>query len=100
MNDKTREEFEAAFVAEYVADLASKAKFDDGVAETIIRATALERDAAGEYTAVVPRERFKGWVQGRASVVVELPIAFRDCDSRDAVDVREAVEAAGGTVKA
>lgn len=107
MTDKMREEFEAAIVAEFVADLESKADFPDGMAETVVRATILGRDEAGEYIAVVPRERFKGWVQGRASFVVELPaIDDPDCGQRVSFHLgayktqcRQAIKAAGGTVK-
>lgn len=39
------------------------------------------------------------WVDSRAKLVIELPFAFKDCDSRDATDVREAIHAVGVSYK-
>lgn len=42
---------------------------------------------------------YKAWVASRAALVIELPFAFKDCDSRDATDVREAIHAVGVSYK-
>lgn len=42
---------------------------------------------------------YEFFVLSRESLVIELPFAFKDCDSRDATDVREAIHATGVKTK-
>ncbi len=67
--EQIRAEFEAVFIAEYAADLP---RMDFADAARVIQAVALSRDNDGEYTKVVPRERFRGWVQSRQALAGQL----------------------------
>lgn len=68
--EQIRAEFEAALIAEFTADMQHLAP---ETAVLIVRLGALGRDADGEYKMVVPRERFRGWVQARQALAIELP---------------------------
>lgn len=110
--DKARAEFEAAYMRELVGDSSAGADM------------WLERGSDGEYRSYRARGAWWGWQASRASVVVELPqvVAFEgaydslrsheysdhagelvDADEvfslSRTIEVREAIEAAGLTVK-
>lgn len=68
--EQIRAEFEAAIIAEFAADMPTMAP---DTADRVIRHVVLQRCADGEYTKVVPRERFRGWVQARQALAIELP---------------------------
>lgn len=107
MNDKIREEFEAASAQRFR---------DEGYSELDIP-SMFERNKNGEYSATRVRGAWWGWVQSRAALVVELPEPHMctncgDVDPWDGdevlrdmydiyleSDVRKALTKAGVTVK-
>ena len=68
--EQIRAEFEAVIIAEFTADMPH---LEPDTAVLIVRLAALGRNADGEYKTVVARERFRGWVQARQALAIELP---------------------------